>query len=142
MVTLVTLIALAIVGFIAYQCAKRLPREGYIYEEKAVTLSPRFSLNPKEHLLRDGILMLDENTSYDDLLWDCLFSREGDVYIKRTFQQRHTTWEHFTPDGESQGPVKYSTIQDMLYMNRIGKPIQYVNSNTEDGTPLTVIIKI
>ncbi len=140
MPTLITLSLVVLVGAIAYCIAKTLLSKDGILKRKAVTLSPRFSLNPKEHLLRDRILLMKEHLSYDDLLWHCLFSREGDVYIERTFQKKYICWEHFAPNGDSQEQLSWTTVHELLHKKQIGRPIRYFTSRRRKL--LTVIIKV
>lgn len=140
MTFILTMIALAIVFFVALKCAKHIPTEEYIFNEKEITLSPRFSLNPKDHILRDKILLLDEYTKYDDLIWDCLFSPEGDIYIRRRFMDKTYSWVHFDPEGEKLQVISERDIQILLNKRQIGCATRYRGGR--NGKPFKVTIQI
>ena len=150
MITLIAFLLYTVVAAIAVLSGKRFPHDDCCANTISVKLSPRFSLNPKEHLLLDGLLLLnehidDDNESwhyydYDDEIWHCYFSKEGDVYIKRTLLGRSVFWVHFAPNGKKVKLLKSNEISDLLYCRKIGAPVHYL-VDAEHGHDLTVFLK-
>lgn len=140
MITLITFLLCTIVAAIAYLIGKRFPHDDCCTNTISVKLSPRFSLNPREHLLLDGRLLLNEHIDYDDEIWHCYFSKEGDVYIKRTLLGRSVFWVHFAPNGKKVELLKSNEISDLLYCGKIGAPVHYL-VDAENGHDLTVFLK-
>lgn len=91
-----------------------------------VPLSSCFTLSSQYYLRINGLLPERDNVQYENFIYRALFSRQGDVFLRRQFNGRNICWEKFSPNGKSLGLRKKSEVQNLLDEGALGRVLSFI----------------